>query len=237
MKLIYLDIHHRFFDSSVSYTVAYSKELEKKLSTLTSKEQEAIKDIAERLKTRKSIVPYMSKQIRAISVKNSDFLLKNWNIYHLHLEKDSEGRSNGNLLFFNRKGALPTLLMCVPIPREVHGLIESYLILYMTYDNWPFLLNFRPDMKPTVSIPDEKVHDALKKMVLALPFKEGCIFPTSLGVASSGDSSMAVMKANSVFNNLTASELKLNEKENEIRRKIRKLKLHEPDLLEYRLEI
>lgn len=48
---------------------------------------------------------------------------------------------------------------------------------------------------------------------------------------------MAVMKANSVFNNLTASELKLNEKENEIRRKIRKLKLHEPDLLEYRLEI
>lgn len=173
MKLIYLDIHHRFFDSSVSYTVAYSKELEKKLSTLTSKEQEAIKDIAERLKTRKSIVPYMSKQIRAISVKNSDFLLKNWNIYHLHLEKDSEGRSNGNLLFFNRKGALPTLLMCVPIPREVHGLIESYLILYMTYDNWPFLLNFRPDMKPTVSIPDEKVHDALKKMVLALPFKEG----------------------------------------------------------------
>ena len=36
---------------------------------------------------------------------------------------------------------------------------------------------------------------------------------------------------------MTASELKLNEKENEIRRKIRKLKLREPDLLEYRLEI
>lgn len=48
---------------------------------------------------------------------------------------------------------------------------------------------------------------------------------------------MAVMKANRIFNNLTASELKLNEKEKEIRLKIRKLKLPEPELLEYRLEI
>ncbi|GEM_PF-5727505 len=48
---------------------------------------------------------------------------------------------------------------------------------------------------------------------------------------------MAVMKANRIFNNLTAGELKLNEKEKEIRLKIRKLKLPEPELLEYRLEI
>lgn len=46
----YLDIHHGFFDPSVSYMVAYSKELKKKLPTLTSKEQDAIKDIEERLK-------------------------------------------------------------------------------------------------------------------------------------------------------------------------------------------
>lgn len=36
---------------------------------------------------------------------------------------------------------------------------------------------------------------------------------------------------------LTAWELELNKKEKEIRREIRKLKLREPDLLEYRLEI
>lgn len=48
---------------------------------------------------------------------------------------------------------------------------------------------------------------------------------------------MAVMKANRIFNNLTAWELELNKKEKEIRREIRKLKLREPDLLEYRLEI
>ena len=24
------------------------------------------------------------------------------------------------------------------------------------YDNWPFLLNYRPDMKPTVTVPDER---------------------------------------------------------------------------------
>ena len=41
----HLDIHHRFFDSSVSYMVAYSKELKKKLPNLTLKEQYAIKDI------------------------------------------------------------------------------------------------------------------------------------------------------------------------------------------------
>ena len=115
----YLDIHHRFFDSSVSYMVAYSKELKKKLPTLTSKEQDAIKDIEERLKTRKSIVPYMSKQIRAI------YIICIW-------KRILTGAAMVICCSFNRKGALFTLLMCVHIPREVHGLIESYLISYMT---------------------------------------------------------------------------------------------------------
>lgn len=231
----YLDIHHRFFDSSVSYMVAYSKELKKKLPTLTSKEQDAIKDIEERLKTRKSIVPYMSKQIRAISVSKSDFLLKNWNIYHLHLEKDTDGRSNGNLLFFQPQGRIVHFIDVRPHPKGSAWFDRE--LFDIIYDNWPFHLNYRPDMKPTVTVPDENVHDALKKMVLALPFRGGCIFPTRLGVATSGDSSMAVMKVNRIFNNLTAWELELNKKEKEIRREIRKLKLREPDLLEYRLEI
>ena len=128
----YLDIHHRFFDSSVSYMVAYSKELKKKLPTLTSKEQYAIKDVEERLKTQKSIVPYMSKQIRAISVSKSDFLLK-IGIYIICIwKKILMGAAMVICCSFNHKGDLFALLMCVHIPREVHGLIESYLISYMT---------------------------------------------------------------------------------------------------------
>ena len=128
----HLDIHHRFFDSSVSYMVAYSKELKKKLPTLTSKEQYAIKDIEERLKTQKSIVPYMSKQIRAISVSKSDFLLK-IGLYIICIwKKILMGAAMVICCSFNHKGDLFALLMCIHIPREVHGLIESYLISYMT---------------------------------------------------------------------------------------------------------
>lgn len=231
----YLDFKHRAFDSSVAYKVVYSKELTKKLPNLTLKERDAIKDIEKRLQTRKSIVPYMSKQINATSVKNSDFLLKNWNIYHLHLEKGTDERSNGNLLFFQPQGCVVYLIDVRPHPKGSAWFDRE--LLNIIYDNWPFLLNYRPDIKPTVPVPDNEVHDALKNTVLCLPFKEGCIFPTNLGVTSSGDSSMAVSKAMQVFNNLTASELYLGKREGEIRRIIRKLKLCEPNLLEYKLKI
>ena len=128
----YVDIQHRFFDSSVPYMVAYSRELRRKLPTLTDDEQRAIQDIAERLRTCKPLTPYMSHLLRTISVKKSDFLLKNWNIYHLHLEKDSERHTNRNLLFFSRKGVLYISLMYVLTQRAINGLIENYLISYTT---------------------------------------------------------------------------------------------------------
>ena len=100
--IIFLEISDRCFNSNVSYDVKYSKELLKKLTTLTKEEQKAVRDIERRLKTCQTLTPYMSKDILKTSIKKSDFLMKNWSIYHLHLENRNQKGfyQNPNLLFF-----------------------------------------------------------------------------------------------------------------------------------------
>lgn len=106
----YLELHHRWFDSSTPYEVVCSKELLKKIPVLSADEQTAIRDIIHCLKYCITITPYMSKGLKNTDIRKSDFLLKNWDIYHVHLEKAIPGKSftNSNLLFFQRKGASGT---------------------------------------------------------------------------------------------------------------------------------
>ena len=231
----YLEIHHRWFDSSVPYAVVYSKELREKYPTLTPEEQEAIRDIEKRLNCCETLTPYMSRDIRATSVKKSDFLLKNWNIYHLHLEKSSDGYQNPNLLFFQPKGRVVHLIDVKPHPKGT-GWFDRAL-LEIVYDNWPHLLNYRPGMKPTCSIPDDGVHDLLKSMVAFIPFRDGGLFPTNLGVVASGDSGLAVRETDRMFNTLTTWERELMEREDEVKQELLRLNLEVPDALDYSLEV
>ena len=73
--LNYMEISHRWFDSSISYAVVYSKELLQKMPLLSTDEREAIKDIEYCLRNCKPITPYMSRLIMDTSIKKSDFLL------------------------------------------------------------------------------------------------------------------------------------------------------------------
>ena len=229
----YLEIHHRWFDSSVPYVSVFSRELWKKLPLLTSEEQAAIRDIVNRLMTCQPITPYMSRDIRAISVKKSDFLLKNWNIYHLHLEKAPERYTNPNLLFFQPEGKVVHFIDVRPHPKGAawfdRGLFD------IIYDSWPHLLIYRPDVKTTLPIPDEGVHELLKGSVALIPFREGSLFPTNLGVVASGDSGLAARTAGKIFNMLTECQLDLTERKAEIRKLIRKKGIKPPAELDYEL--
>ena len=229
----YLEIHHRWFDSSVPYMVVFSRELWRKLPRMTFAEQAAIRDIVNRLKSCQPITAYMSKDIRAISVKKSDFLLKNWNIYHLHLERTPERYRNPNLLFFQPLGRVVHMIDVRPHPKGTawfdRGLFD------IIYDNWPHPLIYMPGVKPTLPVPDEGVHELLKRMGSFIPFRNGSLVPTNLGVSASGDSTMAVMTANRIFNSLTQWQLELAERGAEIRELIRGAGLEPPAELDYTL--
>ena len=216
----YLELHHRWFDSSLSYEVVFSDKLLKKLSGLSQSDQDAIRDIVHRLKNRITIKPYMSKGIKNAEIRKSDFLLKNWDIYHLHLEKASPGKpfTNPNLLFFQRRGQVVHLIDVRKHPTGSEWFIRE--LLEIVYDNWPWLLHYLPGYTPLESIDDCDVHDALKSMVVPISFRNGMLMPTTLGVASSGDSGMAVKQAYSILNRLQRWEIELKKNEEDIRKGI-----------------
>jgi len=216
----YLELHHRWFDSSVPYEVVFSEELLERIPKLTGEEQTTIRDIVSCLKNCVAITPYMSKGIRDTDVHKSDFLLKNWDIYHLHLEKAVPGKpfTKPNLLFFQCKGNVVYLIDVRKHPKGSEWFIRE--LLEIVYDNWPSLLHYFPDCRPIEAVEDRCVHDALKSMVVAIPFRDGMLMPTTLGVAISGDSSMAVIQSNRILNRLKLCERELNENEETIRKMI-----------------
>lgn len=230
----YLELHQRWFDSSIPYEVAYSRELTAKLPTLTADEQSAILEIERRIKNCETLTPFMSKDIRTLSVKKSDFLLKNWNIYHLHLERSDSGDSfkNPNLLFFQPKGSKVHFIDVKPHPKGSSWFDRD--LLNIVYDNWPELLIYMDGCKPLENLPDEEMHDVLKSMVTVVDFRNGMLFPTNLGVAASGDSGLAVRKTDRIFNNLKLWELELEKNANNIRKEIEQtLKVEIKDPLDY----
>ena len=219
----FLEIQRRWlFDSKVPCEVKVSKQLSGKISTLTPLELQVYNDIVSRMKNGQPLEPYMSRLIYNTKVSKSDFLLKNWNIYHLHLEtvgKNSkfEGKSS-NLLFFQPKDNVLHLIDIKPHPRGCTWFDRD--LLEIIFDNWPSLLRYEKGMKPTISVPDKEVHDGLKNMVMIIDFHDGMLFPTNLGVASSGDSSWAVLLTNRIFNSFRIAEKELSEHEEKIKLEI-----------------
>ena len=218
----YLEIHQRWFDSSIPYRVVYSKELLGKLTSLTQEEKLALQDIEKCLNKCVPLTPYMSKGIRETNIKKSDFLLKNWNIYHLHLEKLTTPKNyytKPNLLFFQPKGNVVHFIDVRPHPRGAEWFDRD--LFEIIYSNWPWLLTFLRGAKPTHTIPDDQVHNMTKNMNIIIDFHGGALFPSNLGVASSGNSTKAVMEANKIFNSLKKSEEYLKENEDAIKQGIK----------------
>lgn len=217
----YLEIHQRWFDSSIPYRVVYSKELLKKLTSLTQEEKLALQDIEKCLNKCKPLTLYMSKGIRETNIKKSDFLLKNWNIYHLHLEKLTPSKNyytKPNLLFFQPKGNVVHFIDIRPHPKGSEWFNRD--LLEIIYSNWPWLLTFLKEVKPLQSIPDDQIHSITKNMNIIIDFHGGALSPSNLGVASSGNSIKAVMETNRIFNALKKNEDYLRENEDVIKQEL-----------------
>lgn len=219
----FFELTHRWFDSSIPYQVVYSQELLAKMSSLTPDEKKAIKNIEYRLKNCQSIVSYMSRGIKETDIKKSDFLLKNWNIYHLHLEElipPIARYTKPNLLFFQPKGQVIHFIDVLPHPKSSSWFNRN--LLEVIYKNWPHLLIFLNGVKPEQEIPDSQVHDLTKQIVTIIDFHGGALIPSNFGVMSSGHSHMAVDKTIKISNMLKKCELELEKRESELKKEIYK---------------
>lgn len=219
----YIETSKRWFNSTVPYIVVYSKELIAKIPFLSREEQAALKDIENCFVSCKPLTNYMSKWIYKTEMNKSDFLLKNWDIYHLHLEKLSAIKVKfkmPNLLFFQQKGNIVHFIDVRKHPNGPEWFLRD--LLEIVYRNWPWLLRFMNDIRVEQTIPDEKIHNATKRMFYAIDFHGRTLMPTNMGVAASGNSSVAVMETNRLFNSLTKWEKYLTDNEAEIKRDIEK---------------
>lgn len=218
----YFEVSHRCFDSSVPYKVLYSNELIKKLPYLPIEDQKAIKDIESRLEHCKSLTTYMSKDITTVSTKKSDFFLKNWNIYHLHLEERIPPKvfTKENLLFFQPKGKVVHFIDVKTHPRG-KGWANIDLIK-IVYNNWPWLLRPIKGIKSVDNLTENEIYQLNKKAVYMINLDKQVFIPTNLGVASSGNSIMAIKTTQTIFNALKESEQWLKDNEEVIKKKISK---------------
>lgn len=218
----YLELCQRWFDPSIPYIVLFSKELQEKLSCLSKNELASLQDIVYRLKNCLPITQYMSKDIYNPKIKKSDFLLKNWNIYHLHLEKRIVGKkfTNPNLLFFQCEGQAVHMIDIKPHPTGAKWFDRK--IFEIIDDNWPWLLRYYPGTISGGPTDDSEIHNALKREFCLISFRGRALVPTNLGVASSGDSNLAVRHAYDIINRLQAWETELKKREKKIRKKIYK---------------
>jgi len=219
----YLEVRQRMFDSSIPYRVVFSDVLLHKIPYLDVAEQEALTDIIKRLEKCETLEPYMSKLIHKTDMPNTDFLLKNWGIYHLHLEKIEGIKTKftmPNLLFFQVKGQIVHFIDVKPHPKG-HTWFDRKL-LEIIYSTWPWLLVYLKDVKLLNEIPDNIIHTATKNMGIGVNIKGNVVIPSNLGVMTSGNSTKAVLETNKIFNAITKSEIYIKDHEAEIKKAIMK---------------
>lgn len=247
MKLY--DIRKRRFDLNIPYSVVLSDALQETLrdyhwaSDIMSLQPQLSKDnegqlipvnpkvkipaqltpleqFITALKTGRPVTYFLGSQVNAISVKRSDFELKNWGIYHAHLDDKADGKysnnPNSDLLFFQAKGRVVHLIDIKRHPRG-SGWFDPEL-LEIIYRNWPWLLLSMHGIELLNPVPDEYMHELSKSVNVMYTLKNGLVvMPSSMGVATSGDSVEAVRQTDFLFNRIKQVEKTLVQDEEQIR--------------------
>lgn len=132
----------RHINSNIPYYVLYSKELLQKLPYLPESDRREIKRIEWCLRNCQSITEYMSRDINTTSMRKSDFMLKNWEIYHVHLEKVQKNKkcTNPHLLFFQIKGQVAHFIDVKKHPQGSDWFDRD--LLEIVYQNWPMITSY-----------------------------------------------------------------------------------------------
>ena len=100
----YIELKRKYFYSEKAMEVEYLDAYKRKIFLITKKQKIIIKEIEDRFKDGKSIKPYLTSNLHFTKFSKEDFLLKNYNIYHLHLNSANKNehlvkRAN-KLIFF-----------------------------------------------------------------------------------------------------------------------------------------
>lgn len=193
----YYDIVYRYCFFGKACNLNLSNELNDTIKTLDATEMTAFKDICFRLENGKTIFPYLSNFINKTNVEQSDFFLKNWNIFHAHLgilDKQSGKCSRSDrLLFFTKKY---NEIYLIDIKKHPHG-DEWFLkeLLEIIDRSWPNLLQYAP-FALNKDVLDKDYFRLSKEFVVPTNVNGKCVMPTNLGVTLSKDSEMAVANTN-----------------------------------------
>ena len=207
LAIHYFDIRERLLDFDIKFKVLKSKEINQILSSHTLKDDEvdSFNDIVYRLENNKPIDMYLSKYVYDINMNRSDYLLKNWGIYHLHLEKKNSVANNfegkSNMLLFLKVSANWENILLISIdkhPKSDTWYQEKWLKIID--DNWNGeLLYFDGGVQIINELSENDVFKATQKQVCAVMVNGKVVFPF-LGCASSGDSVINVRRECDLYN-------------------------------------
>lgn len=206
LAIHYFDIRERLIDFDIKFTVLKSKEITNILlsNILNSEEIVAFNDIVYRLENGISIDTYTSNYVYEICIEKSDYLLKNWGIYHLHLEKKDNNTNrftkNNKLLFLKiSKDYKKILLISIDKhPKSNTWYQEKWLKIID--DNWENELMCYPQKGKIINeISEQEMFKMSQKQIVAVTINDKIIFPF-LGCATSGDSNINVKRMCDLYN-------------------------------------
>lgn len=201
----YYDTIRRFCFFQSPVTIHSSSEIKRKM--LNDTEKKALENICSRLETGRPIFPYLSRSINNTNIKKSDFCMKNWNIFHTHLgrlpENSMQCHRSDRLLFFTHNNNNVYLIDVKKHPKGSEW-FDKELILII-YRNWPELLHPVSCIKPADknTIPDESYFELSKHVIIPIQIEGKFYMPTNFGVATSGDSQIAVEQTDLFFMELS----------------------------------
>ena len=198
-------------------TVRFSAELQGSPAWTTH--QSALQRLAELCRTGQPLHPYQSKQIRTL--EESDLLLADWNIQHLHLGEHVPGQA-----FADRTGPL---LYATFLSDEAyfiaimdHASFSEIGLLEVVNVNWPGYLE-RFTLKGVLGVSPVPSSDDVKQLRRAgvqtvIPLASGRVLaPPGGGYTTAGTSIAHVMKAQNIARLLRNAEQYVRQHDAEIR--------------------
>ena len=207
LAIHYFDIRERLLDFDIKFKILKSKEINQILSSniLNADEMMSFNDIVYRLENNKPVDMYLSNYVYDIDIKRSDYLLKNWGIYHLHLEKKNSTTNNfdrkSDLLLFLKVSSNWKNLLLISIdrhPKAATWYQEKWLEIID--NNWNGeLLCYAGGLKVINELPENEIFMATQRQIQAVTINGKVIFPF-LGCATSGDSVINVRRECDLYN-------------------------------------
>ena len=206
LLLNYIQLADKMMIGDHNRKVHFSQEITESLETCTKSVQLAVNDLKTRIENGEDLLPYMSRKVRNANKPSADMLVRNWRIYHAHIDAPADDKKlanrSDNLLFFTLDDDNAYFLDIIPHPKGNNWFRTRFLEII--YDNhWKHLLNVYPGAAGvSPNLTEEEINRAMKSSVFGVQVRDCVVFPADLGVASSGDNNMAVKTADRIYGGL-----------------------------------